>query len=533
MLLTGSFTLLERPPGDRTPHRSTDLPSEGPPVKPQSRRAFDLLVTHWRPQRALATLALMLALASAMTTGYLWTQREVTIAVNGLPFRFHTHQTSVAALLEEAGIEMHEEDIILPELDAPIQAGDTITVRQARPVTIEADGQAIELRTHSHTIAALLREAAINLKPRDKITLNGQAVSLETPLQPSASSNRSPSHRGGGRSTGQEDDPPLRIVVRRAVPIYVDDDGALATVYTTAPTVGEALRGEGIFLYLGDRVSPDLSAQVSTGTRIYIQRSKPVEISVDGQTIKTRTQEETVARVLAQEGVALMGKDYTRPEGDVEVTDDMKIQVVRVDEEVLIEEEPISFETVWRTDSELELDQQRLDQAGKEGVRKRRARVVYENGQEVQRMLEEEWVDREPTTKVIAYGTKIVIREMETPEGVIRYWRKMKVLATSYTAATAGKSRDNPHYGITSLGWKAGKGILAVDPRVINLRTKMYVPGYGIGIAGDTGGRIKGRRIDLGYDEGDLRLWYKWVDVYLLAPPPPPEQIRWILPSWP
>ncbi len=545
-------------------------------AEPQPRRRFDPSIVlakkeaeasreglrFQQPQRGLVTLALVLVLASAMTTGYLRTQREVTIIVNGSPLRLRTHQTSVAAVLEEAGIEVHEEDIVLPGLDAPIRAGDTITVHQARPVTIEADGRVIELRTHSRTPAAILREAGISLKPSDKITLNGQEVGLETQLHrinPSSLKRKpspknmgerinwktaelrkqtervfiSPSHRGGGRSIGRVDDPPLRIAVRRAVPIYVDDDGTLLTIYTTAPTVGEALWDEGIILYLGDRVSPDLSAQVSTGTHIYIQRSKPVEISVDGRTIKTRTQGETVAQVLAQEGIALMGKDYTRPGGDVEVTDDMNIQVVRVKEEVVIEEEPIPFETVWRADSELELDRQRLDQAGEEGVRKRRIRVVYENGQEVQRTLEEEWVDREPTTEVIAYGTKIVIREMETPEGVIQYWRKMRVLATSYTAATAGKSRDHPYYGITRLGWKATKGIIAVDPRVINLRTKMYVPGYGIGIAGDTGGRIKGRRIDLCYDEDDLRLWYRWVDVYLLAPPPPPEEIRWILPSWP
>jgi 3D (Asp-Asp-Asp) domain-containing protein len=77
------------------------------------------------------------------------------------------------------------------------------------------------------------------------------------------------------------------------------------------------------------------------------------------------------------------------------------------------------------------------------------------------------------------------------------------------------------------------KGIVAVDPSVIPLRSKVYVPGYGVGIAGDTGGSIKGRHIDLGYDEDNLVLWYRWVDVYLLDPPPPRSQIRWVLPNWP
>jgi len=73
-------------------------------------------------------------------------------------------------------------------------------------------------------------------------------------------------------------------------------------------------------------------------------------------------------------------------------------------------------------------------------------------------------------------------------------------------------------------------GIVAVDPRVINLRSEVYVPGYGVGLAGDTGGAIKGKRIDLGYDDDNLKLWYRWVDVYLLTPVPPASRIDYTLP---
>ena len=179
------------------------------------------------------------------------------------------------------------------------------------------------------------------------------------------------------------------------------------------------------------------------------------------------------------------------------------------------------------------MDHQRLDQEGGDGVTKRRIRTVYEDGREVERVLEAEWVDREPTKKIIAYGTKIVLRELETPDGDLKYWRKIRALATSYSAATSGKSPDHPLYGITRLGWQMRSGIVAVDPQVIKLETEMYVPGYGVGVAADTGGKIRGRHIDLGYEEDELQLWYKWVDVYLLAPAPPAGQIRWVLPSWP
>ena len=76
-------------------------------------------------------------------------------------------------------------------------------------------------------------------------------------------------------------------------------------------------------------------------------------------------------------------------------------------------------------------------------------------------------------------------------------------------------------------------GGVAVDPAVVPLRSRVFVPDYGMGDALDTGGAIIARRIDLGYDDSNLVLWNRWVDVYLLWPPPPASQITWVLPNWP
>ncbi|RYG44200.1 hypothetical protein EON79_15375, partial [bacterium] len=62
--------------------------------------------------------------------------------------------------------------------------------------------------------------------------------------------------------------------------------------------------------------------------------------------------------------------------------------------------------------------------------------------------------------------------------------------ATGYHAMVTGSGR-------TALGMRAGYGHVAVDPRVIKLGSIVYVEGYGMAIASDTGGAIKGRRIDL------------------------------------
>ena len=87
----------------------------------------------------------------------------------------------------------------------------------------------------------------------------------------------------------------------------------------------------------------------------------------------------------------------------------------------------------------------------------------------------------------------------------------MTVYATWYSAASAGGS------GVTATGTGVYKGIVAVDPSVILLGTRMYIPGYGYGEAADTGGAIRGYHIDLGYGADDVKDWStRNVDICIL-----------------
>lgn len=89
--------------------------------------------------------------------------------------------------------------------------------------------------------------------------------------------------------------------------------------------------------------------------------------------------------------------------------------------------------------------------------------------------------------------------------------------ATAYYAFGSGGNDINGN-GITATGLRARKGIVAVDPRVIPLGTKLFIPGYGEALAADTGGWIKNDRIDLCFEslEEAFRFGRRKIKVYLI-----------------
>ncbi len=89
-----------------------------------------------------------------------------------------------------------------------------------------------------------------------------------------------------------------------------------------------------------------------------------------------------------------------------------------------------------------------------------------------------------------------------------------KMIATAYYSGGGGINGN----GITAMGLRARKGIIAVDPRVIPLGTRVFIDGYGVATAGDTGGWIKGNRVDLCFEslEQCFRYGRRTIYVYLV-----------------
>ena len=101
----------------------------------------------------------------------------------------------------------------------------------------------------------------------------------------------------------------------------------------------------------------------------------------------------------------------------------------------------------------------------------------------------------EPITKVVAVGTKVVTASVSRSDSEPDSGKEFYVEATAYTPYCAGCS------GVSATGinlrTKSGLKVIAVDPNVIALGSKVWVEGYGYAVAGDTGGAIKGNKIDI------------------------------------
>ncbi|MDR0800425.1 MAG: 3D domain-containing protein [Endomicrobium sp.] len=93
--------------------------------------------------------------------------------------------------------------------------------------------------------------------------------------------------------------------------------------------------------------------------------------------------------------------------------------------------------------------------------------------------------------------------------------KKIKMTATAYYPGDPLAWKDGT---VTFLGQKMQRGIVAVDPKIIPLKTRLFISGYGYGYAGDTGKLIKGKRIDLGVNNAkEEKPWmFKDVIVYIL-----------------
>ena len=203
------------------------------------------------------------------------------------------------------------------------------------------------------------------------------------------------------------------------------------------------------------------------------------------------TDKRTVGELLSLLGVELHETDVLNAESDSVIKDDTVITIDEISYGKDYVHTSIEYKTEYRDVLTIPKGTQRVQRRGVLGKDTKEYSVTYVNGVETERSLVGEYVSSYPVSAVVERGVGGSV------EG-INYSYALTCNTTIYYSG-----------GITASGLPADENVVAVDPKVIPLGTKLYIPGFGIRIAADVGGAVKGYTVDICVDRD-----HPWANTY-------------------
>ncbi|MGD6968931.1 DUF348 domain-containing protein [Rossellomorea vietnamensis] len=347
-----------------------------------------------------------------------------------------------------------------------------------KSVALTLNGKEQEVRTHANTIQDILQDLKIPLQSEDYLYPTGATEVTNN----------------------------MKVVWEPAKQVEIKVGSETKKVWTTAGTIKELLSDEKIEIGEHDKINVSLDEEVTEETKVEIAPAFPVKL-VDGGSEKAAwSTSTTVADFLKQQGITLTDEDRVEPNLDTAVKANDVINVVRVEKVTDVVEEPKEFAVVTRQDSDLTKGKEEVVQAGQQGLIEKKYEVVKENGKEVSRKLVSEQTVKESQDKIVSVGTKVLVAQVSRGSSSSSAQTTSASAPSSggkefYVSSTAYTGSCNGCSGVTATGinLRANPGVkvIAVDPSIIPLGTKVYVDGYGYAVAADTGGAIKGNKIDV------------------------------------
>ncbi|MFC0274254.1 ubiquitin-like domain-containing protein [Metabacillus herbersteinensis] len=346
-------------------------------------------------------------------------------------------------------------------------------------VSVSLNGKKQEIRTHADTVSEVLADHDIELREEDKLS---PAVDAKI--------------KGN-----------MEIVYEASKPVNLTVNNERRTIWTTAKTVEELLKLEKIGVNEHDKVEPTLSTKIEEGLTLNIDKAFQLTLNVGEKKQQVWTTSTTVADFLKEQDVKLNDLDKIEPALTDKLNAKDVVTVTRVEKVTDVVEEPIAFNVETKKDSNIEKGKQEVLESGEEGKQEKHFEVVLENGKEVSRKLIKTEKKKDSKNRVVALGTKNVQQASTTvSRGNDSVSKEFYVSSTAYTAHCNGCS------GTTATGVNLRSNpnakVIAVDPSIIPLGTKVFVEGYGYAVASDTGSAIKGNKIDVFFS--DKSAAYRW-----------------------
>lgn len=431
--------------------------------------------------------------------------REINVTVDGKTVKVHTYAFTVRQLLFSMGYKLTTNDVVDPAPNTWLSNIESVSLERAHDFSlwVGPDGKIYNINSAVKTPRELLAFVGISAAKEDVIKINGKQYQLDDPL------------------------PDLRHIVLQyvpAIPLSVTQDEKASLIRSNGSFVGQALWAGNIRITGGYGISIPFTLPLQNAREITLTKPVALTIQVDGRKVKALSTAETVGEALAASGITLQNLDYCKPSEDSALPSDGNVQVIRVREEVVVQQESLPYHVTYEYDDTVELDQRKEVTSGQYGLAVTRELIRYEDGVEVSRSTEATTTLVEPVDQVVAIGTKIVYHTLDTGYGTISYYRAVMVHATSYSPCRLARADGSSQCGnTTASGAPMGNGVIAVTTAWYSYfkGAQLYVPGYGIGTILDTGGGIPGQYwIDLGYTDADWVSWSSWVTVYFLAPAP-------------
>ncbi|MBR1779671.1 MAG: G5 domain-containing protein [Clostridia bacterium] len=270
------------------------------------------------------------------------------------------------------------------------------------------------------------------------------------------------------------------------------DNGNEKTIISLRKEAGKILDEAGIKLEHGDKYSVDESQPQET--KIEIHRAFEVELSINGESKSIKTTRCTVGEFLAFNNVSLKENDVLNCDLEDEISEGKKIAIDSVELRNITEQKEIPFEVISKETDRLKKGKTKVETPGQRGIKEITYSQKYINGQLVESSPVSERILKEPIKQVNLVGTK-KHNSSHTISDASGVATDNHGNPLNYVKTITGVTTAYCDKGRTSTGRKAQSGVVAVDPRVIPYGTKLFIPGYGYAVAGDTGGAMRSGKV--------------------------------------